>query len=210
VNLNETGPMLSRKEVARLEEAVVGRLDKAAWLLICGSLPPGVAPALYTRLIGAARKRKVHTLLNADGAALREAIASGPTVVTLNQQEAERLLGRALLTRTTCLEAAEDIHAMGPEMAVLTIGSRGAIGRLPSGTHEAVPPQVEAVCPIGAGDALRAAFAWSMQNKPNHAVDALRWGVAAGTASARLAGMNFASLPQAEEIYHKVEVRRVE
>jgi fructose-1-phosphate kinase PfkB-like protein len=40
--------------------------------------------------------------------------------------------------------------------------------------------------------------------------EALRWGVAAGTASARLPGMSFASLTQAREIYRQVEIRRVE
>jgi len=210
VNLNETGPMLSRAEVSRLEQAVLNRLDHASWLLICGSLPPGIPPAFYARIIAAARKRKVRTLLDADGAPLREGVEAGPTVVAPNQQEAERLLGRALLTRTTCLEAAEDIRALGAEMAVLSIGSRGAIGSLPGGIYEAVPPPTEAVCPIGAGDALRAAFAWSMEHKPSQAQDALRWGVAAGTASARLPGMKFATLPQTEEIYHQVEVRRVE
>jgi 1-phosphofructokinase family hexose kinase len=210
VNLNETGPSLSRAEVSRLEQAVLRHLNKASWLMICGSLPPGVPPDFYGRIIAAARKRKVRTLLDADGAPLRAGIDAGPTVVAPNQQEAERLLGRTLLTRTTCLEAAEDIRALGAEMAVLSIGSRGAIGSLPGGIYEAVPPSVEAVCPIGAGDAMRAAFAWSMERKPDRPADALRWGVAAGTASSRLPGMNLANLPQAEEIYHQVEVRRVE
>ncbi|MEI9971976.1 MAG: hypothetical protein WDO73_07895 [Ignavibacteriota bacterium] len=40
--------------------------------------------------------------------------------------------------------------------------------------------------------------------------DALRWGVAGGTASALLPGMNFASLAQAEEVYRRVEIRRVD
>ena len=47
----------------------------------------------------------------------------------------------------------------------------------------------------------------SAKSKPP---DALRWGVAAGTASARLPGMNFATLAQTEEIYKQVEVRQVE
>jgi len=210
VNLNQIGPMLSRAEVSRLEHAVLERLSGASWLLLCGSLPPGVPASLYARLIAAARKHKVRTLLDADGAALREGIDAAPTVVAPNQQEAERLLGRALLTRTTCLEAAEAIRAMGPAMVVLSIGSRGAIGSTHEGVYEAVPPPVESVCPIGAGDALRAAFAWSMQKQPDRPAEALRWGVAAGTASARLPGMNLASLPEAEEIYRQVEVRRVE
>jgi fructose-1-phosphate kinase PfkB-like protein len=48
-----------------------------------------------------------------------------------------------------------------------------------------------------------------MERKPN-APDALRWGVAAGTASARLPGMSFANLVQTQEVYRQVEVRRVE
>ncbi|HEY1218436.1 MAG: hypothetical protein ABSE42_04860 [Bryobacteraceae bacterium] len=49
-----------------------------------------------------------------------------------------------------------------------------------------------------------------MESRRQNPAEALRWGVAAGTASARLPGMNFASLAQTEEIYRQVEVRRVE
>ena len=55
-------------------------------------------------------------------------------------------------------------------------------------------------------DALAAAFTWAMAEKDDFA-DAVRWGVAEGTASARLPGVRFANLEQAREIYAKVEVR---
>ena len=92
---------------------------------------------------------------------------------------------------------------------VLTLGSRGAVGAFGDGLMEALAPRVDAVCPIGAGDALMAAYAWARGRRTSVA-DALRWGVAAGTATACLPGMNFASLAQAREIYRQVEVRRVE
>jgi len=92
---------------------------------------------------------------------------------------------------------------------VLSLGSRGAVAAASAGMLEAVPPRVDAVCPIGSGDAMAAAYTWAMTRKSDTA-DALRWGVAAGTASARLPGMRFATLPQSEEIYRQVEVRRVE
>jgi 1-phosphofructokinase family hexose kinase len=210
VNLNETGPTLSKAEVARVEQTVVEALDKASWLMVGGSIPPGVPASFYARLISTARRKHVRTLLDADGAALREGIEAGPTVVTPNQQEAERLLGVTLLTRNTYVEAAEKIRAMGPESVVLSVGSRGAIGAFAKGMYEAIPPRVDAVCPIGAGDALAAAYTWSMERNPDRPAEALRWGVAAGTASAQLPGMAFASLPQTQEIYRQVEVRRVE
>jgi 1-phosphofructokinase family hexose kinase len=209
VNLNETGPTLSKAEVARVEQLVEGTLSHATWLMICGSMPPGVPPSFYGKLIAAARKKKVKTLLHADGEALRMGIEERPTVVTPNQQEADRLLGRTLLTRTHYLEAAERIRTMGPESVVLSLGSRGAVGAFREGVFEALPPRVDAVCPIGAGDALSAAYTWAMERK-NNGVEALRWGVAAGTASARLPGMNFASLEQTQEMYKQVELRRSE
>jgi len=156
-----------------------------------------------------ARKKKVKTLLHADREALREGIEQKPTIVTPNQHEAERLLGRTLLTRSHHLEAAALIRSMGAESVVLSLGSRGAIGAFADGLLEAVPPRVDAVAPIGAGDALSAAYAWSCTRKKSHA-DALRWGVAAGTASARLPGMNFANLTQVEEVYRDVEIRRAD
>ncbi len=209
VNLNEAGPCFTKAEVARVERAVKERLEHATWLLVCGSVPPGVPSSLYAKLIAMARQRRVKTLLHADGQVLREGIEAQPTVVTPNQQEAERLLGRTLLTRTHGLEAAELIRRMGPESVVLSLGSRGAIAAFADGLVEAIPPRVDAVCPIGAGDALAAAYTWSMTRKENPN-EALRWGVAAGTASARLPGMGFASLEQTREIYRQVEVRRVE
>lgn len=214
VNLNEPGPALTKPEIARFERVVRRTLEgledpQSSWVMVCGSLPPGVPPALYAKLIAMAREYKVNTLLHADGAALREGIEEKPTVVTPNQQEAERLLGRNLLTRTHYLEAAARIRAMGPESVVLSLGSRGAIGAFARGMMEAIPPRVDAVCPIGAGDALTAAYTWAISRR-NDPVDALRWGVAAGTASALLPGMSFASLQQTEEIYRQVELRRVD
>jgi fructose-1-phosphate kinase PfkB-like protein len=95
---------------------------------------------------------------------------------------------------------------MGANSVILSLGSRGAIGASAKSLVEALPPRVDAVCPIGAGDALAAAFTWAMARKDNFE-DAVRWGVAAGTASAILPGVSFASLAQTEAVYKQVEMR---
>ena len=208
VKLNEPGPTLEKAEVAKIDKTVRTFLDKTRWLMLCGSLPPGVPSHFYAGLIAEAHKRGVRTLLDTDGDALLEGVEAKPTVATPNQQEAERLLNTALLTRTHYLGAADRIRKMGAEAAVLSLGARGAVGAFPDGTVEVAPPRVEAVSPIGSGDALAAAFLWAMENQSNYP-DALRWGVAAGTASAMLPGMNFASLKETRDVYSRVEVRRL-
>src|SRR5262249_7614828 len=149
---------LSKAEIARLEKAVKDALEGAGWLMVCGSIPPGVPADFYARLIAAARKKKVKTLLHADADSLGHGVGEKPTVITPNQHEAERLLGRSLLTRTHYLDAAASIRKMGAEAVVLSLGSRGAVGAFASGLVEAIPPRVDALCPIGAGDALTAGY----------------------------------------------------
>ncbi len=206
VKLNQFGPELDAEEVARLEEAVASNLDGASWLMLCGSLPPGVPPEFYAKLIALARERGVKTLLDTDGEALIEGIEARPAAVTPNQQEAERLLNRVLLTRSHFLDAAARIREQGAESVVLSLGSRGAVGASDGRLYEALPPRIDAVCPIGAGDALAAAFVWAMRQGSDFP-DAVRWGVAAGTASARLPGVQFPSLEETRAIYRRVEIR---
>lgn len=206
--LNEHGATLSEKEVQAVRELVEARLKKASWLMLCGSLQPGVPTAIYADLIELAKKHHVKTLLDADGDALLRALEAKPTVITPNQPEAERLLGRAILTRTQSLEAVRRLHDMGPDTAILSMGSRGALACNNDGTWEALPPRVEALSPIGAGDAMAAAFVWAIEKKKNFP-EALRWAVATGTATAILPGMKFPTLDQAKAIYKNVEVRPV-
>ena len=206
VKLNERGPLINASELAKFEKTVVENLNGARWLMLCGSLPPGVPADFYARIIRQAQQRNVQTLLDTDGDALLHALEAGPSAVAPNQAEAERLLNRALITRQHFQDAARRIVAMGAKWVVLSLGSRGAVGASESVLVEAVPPLIDAVCPIGAGDALAAAFTWAVaEGKPFE--EAVRWGVAAGTASAALPGISFASLQQTQQIYSRVELR---
>ena len=207
IKLNEFGAPLTSEELEKIRFAVEKWTPEASWLMLCGSLPESVPAHFYRELIEMASAKGVKTLLDTDGDALLHGIEAGPTAVTPNQAEAERLLNRALITRGQFLDAAHRIHGMGAQSVVLSLGSRGAIGVNQEETIEAIPPRVDALCPIGAGDALAAAFVWALDRKKPFA-DAVRWGVAAGTASATLPGMAMADLQQTMAMLRRVELRR--
>jgi len=207
LRLNERGPLIKPEELTRVEKAVANRLESATWLMLCGSVPPGVSTDFYTKLIRMARERKVKTLLDTDGDALLHGIEAGPSIVSPNQPEAERLLNRALITRVQFLEAAARIKAMGAEAVLLSLGGRGVVAVNENQLLEVIPPRTDAVSPLGAGDALAAAYVWAATKKKDFA-DCVRWAVAAGTASAKLPGLEFASLEQTKEVYKSVEVRK--
>jgi 1-phosphofructokinase family hexose kinase len=207
IRLNERGPKITPEELTRVEKVVANRLESASWLMLCGSIPPGVSTDFYTKLIRMARERKVKTLLDTDGDALLHGIEAGPTLVSPNQPEAERLLNRALITRAQFLEAATRIKAMGAEAVMLSLGGRGVVAVNENQLLEVIPPRTDAVSPLGAGDALAAAYVWAATKKKDFA-DCVRWAVAAGTASAMQPGLVFANLEQTKEVYKSVEVRR--
>jgi 1-phosphofructokinase family hexose kinase len=204
--LNEPGPNLTGEELDRVEEAVRKRIHDARWLLLCGSLPPGTPSNFYQRLIRLGREAGAQVLLDTDADALRDGLPERPAAVTPNLQEASRLLNKALITRAHLKAAAIRILALGAESLVLSLGSRGAIGARGETIFEVSPPRIQAVCPIGAGDALNAAFVWAVTQGMSF-VDAVKWGVAAGTASAKLPGLQFANLEQTREVFERVEVR---
>lgn len=207
LRLNEQGPKIKPEELTRVEKSVANRLESASWLMLCGSIPPGVSTDFYTKLIRLAREHKVKTMLDTDGDALLHGIEAGPSIVSPNQPEAERLLNRALITRVQFLEAATRIKAMGAEAVMLSLGGRGVVAVNENQLLEVIPPRTDAVSPLGAGDALAAAYVWAATKKKDFP-DCVRWAVAAGTASAKLPGLEFASLEQTKEVYKSVEVRR--
>lgn len=206
VKLNEPGPELGQQELDAIETAVRQQLVGAKWLLVCGSLPPALPSSYLRRLIAAGRESGVKVLVDTDGDALQDVLLERPTAVTPNRTEAAVLLNKALITRQHFRGAAQRICEMGAEAVVLSLGGRGAIGVRGSEVVEAIPPRIEAVCPIGSGDALNAAYVWALEETGSFR-EAVRWAVAAGTASALLPGISFATLDQARQMYERVELK---
>lgn len=208
IKLDEAGPEISSEEERAIEDAVRRELDGARWLLLCGSLPPGISADFYARLIEMARQKNVKTLLDTGGEALLLGLRARPTIVKPNRPEAERLLDRALLTRQQTVDALHEIMEMGPEAVVLSLGSEGALGSSGTGSYHALAPEIRQACPIGAGDALAATCVWALAE--NHPFpEALRWGVAAGTAAAATPGTSFASLTETQQMRERVRVEKL-
>ncbi|EMY36041.1 1-phosphofructokinase, partial [Arthrobacter crystallopoietes BAB-32] len=53
--INEPGPVLNRHQQEELAAAVVEKCDSAAWLVLAGSLPPGVSADFYALLAAKVR-----------------------------------------------------------------------------------------------------------------------------------------------------------
>lgn len=206
LKLDHEGQILSPEDLSLIEKAVCEKLPQAKWLMLTGSLPPGVPPDYYARLIHHARERGVPTLFDSSGEALRMGLAANPTLAKPNRPEAERLLNRTILSQSQAASAAEEIRRMGPERVILSLGSQGAMAASEEGLLHAVPPVVQAGCPLGAGDVLGATCVWALTR--NHSFpEAFAWAVAAATVAAAKPGLTFAPLEEVEKMKKRVEIR---
>ena len=122
----------------------------------CGSAPDATAAELVPELLALARERGLPTLLDSSGEGLRQGVTAAPRIIKVNLAEAAALLGRGLATSGEQIAALEELRQWGSDWAVLTLGEQGALFAAGDRRWSAWPPKVEAINPIGSGDAMTA------------------------------------------------------
>jgi len=96
---------------------------------------------------------------------------------------------------------AREIIARGNcEIIVVSMGAAGAVLVTARDTYRAVPPPVVRKSTVGAGDSMLAGIIWSLQQN-NSLEQALRFGVACGTAATMNTGTALFHKSDAERLY---------
>lgn len=179
--LTTSGPEVSPYELGRLLKQVEGLKDPTL-VAVGGSLPPGVHPEMYRRLIIMMKVRGVPTLLDADGEALRVGIQGRPDYIKPNIHELSRLVGREISDVDDLIEAAESIRRRGVGTVLVSWGARGMVLVGEENRYMAVPPKVDVVNTVGVGDSAVAGFIYGLATGLD-LKDCLTLATAAGTAT---------------------------
>lgn len=190
--LNECGPTIRAEELDELRAKLRKVLIGAKMVVLGGSLPPGVPPGIYAELIQLARERGVRAVLDADGESLKLGLAAKPFMIKPNAAEAARLLGQEVASPEDAVEAAKVLVGRGIGLVVISMGSKGAVAVTAEESWLAAPPEVKAISTIGSGDSMIAGITHTLGEQGSLA-EALRWGSAAGAATAMTSGKEIAS-----------------
>jgi 1-phosphofructokinase family hexose kinase len=199
-----TDPVYLKQLRAKLDE----RLQPGDWLVLAGSIPPPLDGSVYVDIINRASSRGVHTVLDADGEALAAGATARPEIVKGNRRELERLLGRHLDDETSTLRAAREVHDSGVSCVVVTRGREGAVASTDDEYLRGVAPRVRAVSAVGSGDAFLAGVVLTL-SRGGAMEDALRLGIAAGTASVLNPGTELCHRREVDILIPRVRVQPV-
>ncbi|WP_338050434.1 hexose kinase [Pseudomonas lalucatii] len=177
------GARLSAAEQTQLLEAVAA-LPGPEYLVISGSQPAGLAADFLPRLLRGAAGRGVRCILDSSGEALRLALAAGGLfMIKPNLNELSSLAGEALLGPERLAGFAHElVDGGGCDYVLVSLGAQGAllVGR--ELNERLAAPSVRRRSTLGAGDSLVAGVTLKLAAGA-HWREALRYGVAAGSAA---------------------------
>lgn len=206
--INEWGPKVSETELGTLMDKLRYLSQGAELVVFAGSLPRGVEESFYAEAARDLNRRGVQVVLDTDGEPLRLGLEAEPWLVSPNQHEAELLVGQELVGEDDFLMALDTIAEMGARNVHITLET-GCFALVREDRQvrrlRAIAPQLEPVSVVGAGDALLAQWLSSVLDKvpPD---DALRYAVAAGSASVLEVGAGVFDPVEARKLAAAVEV----
>lgn len=194
------GPVVLEEEWRQCLDHIAG-ID-CDYLVVSGSLPPGVPDDFYARVREIAARNDISVALDSSGAALKHGLSGGGILlVKPSQGELQAYAGRPLPTPEALAEAAAEIVAGGHARYVaVTLGHEGALLADASGILRLPAIPVEARSAVGAGDSFMAAMIFALAS--DWAVeDAFRYGIAAGAAAVLTPGTELCERSDVERLY---------
>lgn len=204
----ERGEPIAPESLTELVELFRSSVAGCAAVTLSGSLPAGVPTDFYARLIEIAHAAAVPVYLDASGEPLRLGLAAKPDFIKPNRHEFAVLMGDDFAAHDDLVAAAGEVARRYDTTVVLSLGADGAIGASGTDIWHAQPPPVTIVSAVGSGDSLVAGVVHRLVAGGSLA-DALRSGVAAGTANALRLGAGQFSREDYDRIFANVTVERL-
>ena len=207
--LNEPGAELDAAALDELTRTVLAHADSALWVVLSGSLPPGVPDGWYADVVAQLASAPCHVAVDTSerplGALAAAFGVAAPDVIKPNAEELAGLVGAspddleeaaAHGDPAPVIQAANQLIDRGAKTILVTLGAAGAVLVDSTGSWLASPPPITPRSTVGAGDASLAGYvraAVGGAEPPRR----LQMAVAYGSAAAALPG---SALPAPSQI----------
>jgi len=158
-DINEPGGRVSRETLLAVWEKLTAVVKPGDTVVFAGKNPPGMADELLAAWIRRLKALDVRVCVDTVGEPMRLALAEGPDIIKPNKSELSEIVGADLISDRQVLDAAKALVDKGVGMAVVSMGSNGAIFVTKDRVLRGRCPKVSVVSTVGAGDAMMAALA---------------------------------------------------
>ena len=199
------GPELRAQDQERLLDALAAQIaPETRFVVASGSLPPGAPADFYRRVADLARQRDARFALDTSGAALTGA-GAGIFLIKASLRELSQLRGAAVAEDVALEQAARTVIAEGRcEVLVVSLGADGALLATTDGCRRFPAARIAAIGSVGAGDSMLAGVLVAL-TRGWELAEAVRFGIAAGSAALLRPGTELCRREDAERLYRELE-----
>lgn len=198
------GPTVSAAETEDIAAHIAA--SPAAFVVLSGSLPVGMATDIYARLAARAQSHAnpPRVIVDASGEALDRALTKDVFLAKPNKNELGRLLGRDLATIDDVIAGARElVDARGVGALAVSLAEDGLVLVTHESAEHVRAPKVEMISAVGAGDSTVAGIVVGL-GRGMSLRDATRLGVAAGTATVITPGTNLCQREDVERLFAQI------
>ncbi|QIL77034.1 MULTISPECIES: 1-phosphofructokinase family hexose kinase [Hymenobacter] len=196
------GRELSTDEQLQVLVALKSITPRPEFLVMSGSLPPGVEPDFLVKIVHAANQVGVKVIVDTSGPALQHVIdAGGVYLIKPNLGELSRLVGVSELDSACVATAARELIGEGKcTLVAASMGPQGACFISQDSVDHVPAPAVKKRSTVGAGDSMVAGMVYALAaGQPLHEV--IRLGVACGTAATMNSGTELFRKSDVDKLY---------
>lgn len=202
--INGPGPVVSDAELAQLKEKL-SHLTVGDVVVFAGSAPSNLGNKVYKELLPLAKEAGASIVCDFEGQTLLDSLVYQPLLVKPNNHELEAIFGVTLSSLDDIEHYARRILEMGAQNALISMAGDGALLVTKDSAYFAHPIKGNVKNSVGAGDSMVAGFTGKFVTS-HDALEALKWGVACGTATTF--SDDLATIDFINETYNKVEVEK--
>ncbi|NJE62994.1 1-phosphofructokinase [Enterococcus durans] len=204
--INGLGPVLSEKEIEDLKQAM-NNVKKGDIVVLSGSTPASLRNGFYQELIEIIRGKEAEFVIDTTGDDLKDALAKRPLLIKPNNHELAELYHTEFKSIEDILPYGKKLLEEGAQNVLISMAGDGALLFTKDGAYQSnvlVRPLKNSV---GAGDSMIAGFIGSY-SKDQDAVEAFKWGVACGSATAF--SDDLATKALIDELIPEVEITKID
>ncbi|MGT2775550.1 1-phosphofructokinase [Streptococcus hyovaginalis] len=202
--INGQGPVISAQELANLKDQLA-HLTSDDVVVFAGSAPSNLGNQVYKELLPIAKEAGAAIVCDFEGQTLLDSLAYKPLLVKPNNHELEAIFEVTLTSLDDIEIYARKILEMGAQNVLISMAGDGALLVTQEAAYFAKPIKGQVKNSVGAGDSMVAGFTGELV-KSGDPLEALKWGVACGTATTF--SDDLASIDFIKETYQKVEVEK--
>lgn len=190
--------------------AAVQEIEDVEFIIASGSLPPGVPLNIFAQLAKMAKNMNAKFIVDTSGEALKEALKEGVYLLKPNIGELSTLASQKKITEQEASTIARSFIIKGKcEVMVISMGADGAMLVTENIIEIIKPPEVKRKSTVGAGDSMMAGIIYYLSLGKN-ILEAVKYGVACGTAATMNYGTELCRKDDVEYLYKILSQNNVE